>query len=94
MGARPQLAPDGNWWQATAAKSGVKQEDAIAALLTQRNLDDAARACGLGARTLILWLKLPEFNTFYPEAKRATILNSRGLTRAAVVSGGSNRWRE
>jgi hypothetical protein len=50
---------------------GRKQEDAIAALLTQRNVEDAARAAGIGTRTLLRWLKLPEFQTAYREARRA-----------------------
>jgi hypothetical protein len=50
---------------------GRKQEEAIAALLTQRNVEDAARAAGIGTRTLLRWLKLPEFQTAYREARRA-----------------------
>jgi hypothetical protein len=57
-------------------KLGRKQEEAIAALLTQRNIEDAARTCGVGARTLLRWLKLPEFNTVYREARRATFSQS------------------
>jgi hypothetical protein len=49
---------------------GRKQEDAIAALLTQRNVEEAARAAGIGARTLLRWLKLPEFQSAYREARR------------------------
>jgi len=45
-------------------------EDAIAALLTQRNVEEAARAAGIGARTLLRWLKLPEFQTAYRQARR------------------------
>jgi hypothetical protein len=51
---------------------GRKQEDAIAALLTQRNIEEAAKAAGIGARTLLRWLKLPEFQKAYREARRAT----------------------
>ena len=50
---------------------GRKQEDAIAALLTQRNVEEAARAAGIGTRTLLRWLKLPEFLSAYREARRA-----------------------
>ena len=50
---------------------GRKQEEAIAALLTQRNLEEAARAAGIGTRTMLRWLKLPEFQTAYREARRA-----------------------
>ncbi len=49
---------------------GRKQEDAIAALLTQRNVEEAARAAGVGARTLLRWLKLPEFQNAYRQARR------------------------
>ena len=49
---------------------GRKQEDAIAALLTQKNLDEAARVAGIGARTLLRWMKLPEFDQAYREARR------------------------
>jgi hypothetical protein len=51
-------------------KFGRKQEDAIAALLTQRNVEEAARAAGVGARTLLRWLKLPEFQAAYRQARR------------------------
>ena len=46
------------------------QEDAIAALLTQRNVEEAARAAGIGARTLLRWLQLPEFQAAYRQARR------------------------
>ncbi len=46
-------------------------EDAIAALLTQRNVDEAARTAGIGTRTLLRWMKEPEFLTAYREARRA-----------------------
>src|SRR5450756_766707 len=50
---------------------GRKQEEAIAALLTQRNVEEAARAAGIGTRTLLGWLKVPDFQTAYREARRA-----------------------
>jgi len=49
---------------------GRKQEDAIAALLTQRNVEEAARAAGIGTRTLLRWLKLSEFQAAYRQARR------------------------
>lgn len=49
---------------------GRKQEEAIAALLSQRNVEEAARTAGIGARTLLRWLKLPEFQNAYREARR------------------------
>src|SRR5216684_9204816 len=50
---------------------GRKQEDTIAALLTQRNVEEAARVAGIGTRTLLRWLKIPEFLSAYREARRA-----------------------
>ena len=42
-------------------KFGRKKEAAIAALLTQRNHEEAARATGIDLKTLKRWLRLPEF---------------------------------
>jgi hypothetical protein len=43
------------------AKFGPKTEQAIAALLSHRNVDKAARAVGIGPNTLLLWTKEPDF---------------------------------
>jgi len=53
------------------AKFGRKQEEAIAALLTQRNLEDAAKSVGIAPKTLLRWLKIPEFDAAYRQARRA-----------------------
>ena len=52
------------------AKLARKQEDAIAALLSQRNVDEAARAAGVGARTLWRWQQDPGFQAAYRKARR------------------------
>jgi hypothetical protein len=52
-------------------KFGRKQEEAIAALLTQRNVEEAARSAGIGTRTLLRWLKVPEFQAAYRQARVA-----------------------
>jgi transposase-like protein len=57
--------------KAPGGKFGRKKEEAIAALLTQRNIEEAAKATGIGANTLLRWLKVPEFQTAYREARRA-----------------------
>ena len=54
------------------SKLGRKQEEAIAALLTHRNIEEAAGAAGIGVRTLLRWLKLPEFDAAYRDARRKT----------------------
>jgi hypothetical protein len=60
----------------TGVKFGRKMEDAIAALLSQRNVDEAARVAGIGSRTLLRWLQEPEFQTAYREARRAAFRQS------------------
>ncbi len=52
-------------------KFGRKKEEAIAALMTQRNLEEAARSIGVVPNTLLKWQKLPEFQAAYREARRA-----------------------
>jgi transposase-like protein len=52
-------------------KFGRKMEQAVAALLTQRNIEEAARSIGVVPNTLLRWQKLPEFQAAYREARRA-----------------------
>jgi hypothetical protein len=58
--------------------NGVNEiEDAkSSALLTQRNIEEAARAAGVGTRTLIRWLKLPDFGKEYRKARREAVHQS------------------
>jgi hypothetical protein len=58
------------------AKFGRKKELAVAALLTQRTTEDAARAVGIGSATLLRWLKEPEFDAAYRAARRAAFSQS------------------
>ena len=52
------------------SKFGRKKEEAIAALLTQRNFEEAARAIGVSISTLVRWMKEPEFDRDYRKARR------------------------
>jgi transposase-like protein len=52
------------------AKFGRKKEEAIAALLVQRNVEEAARAVGIATSTLLRWLQLPEFAAAFRKARR------------------------
>jgi hypothetical protein len=61
------VAPDGRARRKIRAQTGRSN----CSLLSQRNIDEAARVAGVGARTLIRWLKLPEFQAAYREARRA-----------------------
>jgi transposase-like protein len=52
-------------------KFGRKKDEAVAALLTHRNIEEAARAIGVVPNTLLRWMKEPEFDAAYRAAKRA-----------------------
>src|SRR5260370_11360509 len=67
------------------AKFGRKREEAIAALLTQRTTEDAARAVGIGTSTLLRWLKEPGFEAEYRRARRAAF--SQSVARLQQASG-------
>jgi hypothetical protein len=51
-------------------KFGRKKEEAVAALLTQRNIEEAAKATGIAPNTLLKWMKEPEFQAALREARR------------------------
>src|ERR1039458_5671882 len=57
-------------------KFGRKKEAAIAALLTQRNLEEAARAVNVSARTLRRWLRLPEFRAEFQQARQDVVVQT------------------
>src|SRR5580692_4528391 len=72
-----------------SGKFGRKQEEAIAALLTQRNMDEAAKAAGIGARTLLRWMKEPEFQKAYREARRQAFRQSIARLQQATSAAAS-----
>jgi hypothetical protein len=65
-----------------------KMEQAVAALLMQRNQEEAARTAGISVATLLRWQKLPDFQKAYREARRAahnqSIARLQQATSAAV----------
>jgi len=69
-------------------KFGRKKEEAVAALLTQRNIEEAAKTTGIAPNTLLKWIKEPEFQTAYRGARRAAFSQSiarlQQATSAAV----------
>jgi hypothetical protein len=72
------------------SKFGRKKEDAIAALLTHRNIEEAAKAANIAATTLLRWLKVPEFHESYRDARRAAFGQSiarlqQGTSAAATT---------
>jgi transposase-like protein len=73
-------------------KLGRKKEAAIVELLSQRNVDEAARAAGVGSRTLYRWMKEPDFDAAYRAARRAAFSQSAArlqqMCSAAVTTLG------
>lgn len=72
------------------AKFGRKQEEAIAALLTQRNIDEAAKSVGIATNTLLKWMKEPGFDAEYRRARRAAFGQAvarlqQGTSAAAIT---------
>ena len=57
-------------------KFSNKMEEAVAALLTHRNQEEAARAVGISVATLLRWQKDPEFDAAYREARRLAFRQS------------------
>jgi hypothetical protein len=60
-------------------------EQSVIAVLTARNLDEAANSIGVSPKTLLRWQKLPEFARAFREAKTATFRQS--LARLQQASG-------
>ena len=51
-------------------KFGRKKEAAIAALLSYRSIEEAARSINIAPNTLLRWMKDPEFDAAYRRARR------------------------
>jgi hypothetical protein len=67
------------------AKFGRKKEAAVAALLTQRTSEDAARSIGIAPATLRRWQKEPEFDAAFRVAKVAAY--RQAIARMHQLSG-------
>jgi transposase-like protein len=66
------------------AKYAHKMEQAIAALLTHRSVEEAARAVGINANTLLRWMKEPEFEAVCREARRTVFSQAIGRLQDAA----------
>jgi hypothetical protein len=66
------------------SKFGRKQEEAIAALLTQRNVDEAAKSIGVTQQMLLRWMQIPEFDAAYRKARRAAFSQSTARLQQAT----------
>ena len=70
------------------SKFDRKKEQAIAALLTQRNIEEAAKSIGIGANALLRWMKEPEFQQAYRDARRQAFgQSSPGSNKPPVLRG-------
>ena len=67
------------------SKLTPKQEQAILALLANQGVDNAARAVGIGPRTLYRWMNEPLFDKAYRKARRDAF--GQGTARLQQASG-------
>jgi hypothetical protein len=58
-------------------------EQAIAALLSHRSVEEAARAAGIGTNTL-RWMKKPEFKAAHREIRRTVLSHTIGRLKNAA----------
>ena len=56
--------------QGHGAKFSRRKEQAILALMTEPNIEQAAHAVGIEKKTLLRWMKTPEFQEEYATARR------------------------
>ena len=66
------------------AKFEQKMEQAIAAVLSHRSIEDAAREVGISPNTLVRWMKEPEFQAACREARRAVFSHAIGRLQDAA----------
>lgn len=58
------------------AKFGRKMEQAVIAMLTARNMEEAAKSVGVSTKTLLRWQKIPRFDRAFREGKTVTFRQS------------------
>jgi len=71
------------------SKLGHKQEAAIVALLTHRSIEEAARAVPVSPKTLMRWMKEPDFHAAYREARRLAYGQSIARLQQAASAASS-----
>jgi transposase-like protein len=70
------------------SKIGFKTEEAIAALMTHRNHDEAAKTLGISPRTLRRWRRQPEFAAAFLLVRKETaqLTNARIQHNSGVAA--------
>jgi hypothetical protein len=62
----------------------VRREQAIAALLSEKNIPNAAACAGVSLRTLTRWLAKPGFRRAYRQARRQVVDQALSRLQAAL----------
>ena len=71
------------------AKLPRKQEAAISALLSSRNIEEAAKTIKVSSSTLRRWMRLPEFESAYLRARREAVAQAFArLQQSSSAAGG------
>ncbi|MGD1092125.1 MAG: hypothetical protein ABSB35_09045 [Bryobacteraceae bacterium] len=70
MSGKPPAGELGNSQKSGHGSKFSSKKEAAVALLSQRSMEEAAKTAGIGTQTLYRWLKLPEFQAAYLEARR------------------------
>jgi hypothetical protein len=71
------------------AKFGRKMEAAIAALVARPSIEDAARAAGVGEKTLRRWMREPEFKATYLQVRWEGVHQAAGRLQHATGAAAS-----
>jgi hypothetical protein len=69
-------------------KFGRKKEEAIGALLSHRNVDEAAQSIKLAPKTLLRWMQIEEFKAAYLKARREAVDQATGRMQQATGAAG------
>ena len=70
-----------------------KQEQAIAALLSEATVGAAAEKADVAEATLYRWLKLPDFRADYREARREVVEKTTALLQQSTWAAGTTLIR-
>ena len=65
-------------------KISSKHERAVAALISEKNIQDAAKHAGINVRTLRRWSVLDEFQKVYREARRQLVQQASARVQGAM----------
>jgi len=67
------------------SKLSRKMEQALVALMTARNVEEAAKLAGVSSKTLYRWQKLPEFEQAYRQSRLTAFRQSLAKLQQACV---------